>query len=245
MRVLLLGTTGYHPTDDRETACMLLPELGIAFDAGTGFFRVARHLTTPTLDIFLSHAHLDHVAGLTYFFSLMVERPQTKITVHGDEGKLNSIRDHLFAEDFFPARAPFDWRPATDTFTHSSGAVLRSFRLEHPGGSRGYRLEIGGKSMAYVTDTTARSGIDYIEHIRGVDLLLHESNFPSGQDELARKTGHSCLDHVARVAKEAQVKRAVLVHFDPLMAIPPADFDAARKIFSALEPGHDNLEVTF
>ena len=245
MRALLLGTTGYHPTDSRQTACVLLPDLGIAFDAGTGMFRVGRHLTTDTLDIFISHAHLDHVVGLTYFFTLLFERPGQKITVHGDAGKLASVRENLFAADFFPVKPTFTWQPLAPLTTLANGAKLRSFPLIHPGGSIGYRLEIEGRSLAYVTDTTACAGAEYIEQIRGVDLLLHECNFPNGQDELAKKTGHSCLDDVARVAAAAGVKRLVLIHFDPVLEVPAEQIEAARRIFPSIQAGSDNLELDF
>lgn len=65
MKLVLLGTTGYHPNRRRHTACMFLPEVGVVLDAGTGMFRVRDHLATSHLDIFLTHAHLDHVVGLT------------------------------------------------------------------------------------------------------------------------------------------------------------------------------------
>ena len=70
MQLLLLGTTGYHPNDRRQTPCLLLPERGVMLDAGTGLYRAARYLQTPHLDVFLTHAHLDHVIGLTYLFNV-------------------------------------------------------------------------------------------------------------------------------------------------------------------------------
>jgi ribonuclease BN (tRNA processing enzyme) len=243
MRVLLLGTTGYHPTDDRQTACVLLPDLGIAFDAGTGMYRVGRHLTTETLDVFISHAHLDHVVGLTYFFTLLYEKDVKRLTVHGDVTKLAAVRDNLFNEQFFPVKPVFHWEAVQPEMRLDSGPVLKSFPLIHPGGSLGYRMEHAGKSLAYVTDTTARVDAAYVEQIRGVDMLLHECNFPNGQDELAVKTGHSCLDDVARVAAAAQVKRLVLIHFDPVLEVPAAQIEAARKIFPSIEPGRDNMEL--
>ena len=39
MKLVLLGTTGYHANDRRQTACMLLPEIGVMFDAGTALYR--------------------------------------------------------------------------------------------------------------------------------------------------------------------------------------------------------------
>ena len=94
MKLLLLGTSGYHPCERRQTACLMLPEAGIVLDAGTGFFRVREHLATPTLDILITHAHLDHVAGLTYLLDTVAQRPLKRVTVHGAAGKLAAIREH-------------------------------------------------------------------------------------------------------------------------------------------------------
>ena len=44
MKLVLLGTTGYHPNDRRHTPCMVLPECGIALDAGTSMYRLGRYL---------------------------------------------------------------------------------------------------------------------------------------------------------------------------------------------------------
>ena len=56
MKLLLLGTTGYHPNDRRQTACLMFPELGVLLDAGSAMYRVSEYLQTPTLDIFITHA---------------------------------------------------------------------------------------------------------------------------------------------------------------------------------------------
>ena len=46
MKVALLGTGAYHPNERRHTACVMLPEIGVIFDAGTSFFRVTSRLKT-------------------------------------------------------------------------------------------------------------------------------------------------------------------------------------------------------
>src|SRR5687768_18228296 len=103
MKLLLLGTAGYHPSETRHTACLMLPEAGIVLDAGTGFFRVRKHLQTPTLDILLTHTHLDHVAGLTFLLSTTFEKPLERTTVHGAAEKLAAVREQLLSEHLFPA----------------------------------------------------------------------------------------------------------------------------------------------
>ncbi len=106
MRLVLLGTTGYHPNENGHTPCMLLPEAGVMFDAGTAIFLAPRLLATPTLDIFLSHAHLDHTIGLTYLFSVIHQHPLERVRVFGEAEKLAAIEEHLFSEFLFPARPP-------------------------------------------------------------------------------------------------------------------------------------------
>jgi ribonuclease Z len=246
MRLLLLGTTGYHPNDRRQTPCLLLPEYGVMLDAGTAVYRAAEYLKTSELDIFLTHTHLDHVIGLTFLFSVAQVHPLRRITVHAMPDKLAAIEKHLFAEALFPARPPFETRPLTESFSLPDGGRLRHFPLEHRGGSIGYRLDWPGHSMAYVTDTTADPKAPYVAEIRGVDLLVHECYFPDAQASLAQKLGHSHTSSVARVACQAGVKRLVLVHLDPLStADDPIGLDTARDIFPNTTLGEDRMELKF
>ena len=91
MKLHLLGTAGYHPNQRRHTACLMLPELGIVLDAGTAMFRVRDFLQTSRLDIFLTHAHLDHIVGLTYLLDVLYDKPMKQVTVYGAADKLAAI----------------------------------------------------------------------------------------------------------------------------------------------------------
>jgi ribonuclease Z len=245
MKLVLLGTGGYFPTARRQTACLMLPEIGVLLDAGTGMYRLGKHLQTDHLDIFLTHAHLDHIAGLTY---LLLLNPATlaRTTVHGDAVKLAAVRDHLFAEAIFPVPPAFKFEPLKGACPLTSGGTLTHFPLQHPGGALGFRLDWPDRSMAYVTDTTAAVGARYIEHIRGVDLLVHDSYFPCDKDDLPAITGHSSLAAVASLAAEAQIGRLVLAHIDPLCESDGAfDLDSARRTFERIEVAHDEMELEF
>ena len=104
MKLVLLGTGGYHPNERRHTPCMMIPQCGIMLDAGTATFRATEYLETSELDIFLTHAHLDHVVGLTYLFNVMRVHPLERVTVHAQPDKLAAVDEHLFAEALFPKK---------------------------------------------------------------------------------------------------------------------------------------------
>src|SRR5687767_7522399 len=113
MKLVLLGTGGYFPTTRRHTACFLLPEVGVVLDAGSGMCRLGDYLATDRLDVFLTHAHLDHVAGLTYLINVVPRDVLNRTTVRGDAAKLAAVREHLFATPIFPVQPPFRFEPLT------------------------------------------------------------------------------------------------------------------------------------
>jgi ribonuclease Z len=246
MKLVLLGTAGYHPSDQRQTACLMLPEQGIVLDAGTGMYRAAEYLVTERLDIFLTHSHLDHIVGLTYLFDVVRGRKVAPIKIHGATEKLSAIRAHLFSELIFPVIPPCQFEPFAGPVALDGGGQLEYFPLQHPGGTLGFRLEWPGHSLAYVTDTTARSDAAYVERLRGVDLLVHECNFSDDDAAFAEQTGHSWTSAVAQVAKKAGVGRLVLVHFNPLATeADPIGLSTARAIFPKTDLGHDRMTVEF
>lgn len=217
MKLHFLGTAGYHPTRTRNTACLMLPELGIVLDAGSGLFRARDLLCTPELQIYLTHTHLDHVVGLTYLLDVLHQRAVRQVKVFCDPEKQSAITEHLFHHRLFPVRPPFELADLMPGVQPAPGTGrLTVFPLKHPGGSLGFRFDWQGHSLAYVTDTTAAVDAAYLPHLRGVDLLVHECYFPDGYEDRAELTGHSCLTPVAEVARAAGVGQLVLVHLNPL-----------------------------
>ena len=241
MEVHLLGTGGYHPNESRHTACVMIPELGIVFDAGSSFFRVRNHITTKHLDIFLTHAHLDHVVGLTFLKDVLFEQDVSRVTVHGRSTKLRAVQEHLFHKAIFPAAPQFD-TAALEKVTQLSGNIrVASFDLDHPGGSVGFRLDTPGASLAYVTDTTKNG--NYLDEIWNVDLLIHECYFRDDYEQLALQTGHCCTRHATEIARQADVGMLVLTHINPLSEDEDPMLEAARKIFPDTLIGVDGMVI--
>lgn len=217
MKLHFLGTAGYHPNDQRQTSCMFIPEVALMFDAGTGLYRAMPLIVKGELDVLISHAHLDHVNGLTFFLDIVALTQLKKIRVYGESAKLDAIKEHLFAELLFPILPPIEWLPLEehDPKKLVGGGKLSWIHLEHPGGSVGYRIDWPKLSVAYITDTTSLPDSPYWKMVHGVDWLIHECNFTDSQQEFARLTGHSWSSAVLEHASKANVKRLILTHISP------------------------------
>lgn len=253
MRLIVLGSGGYHPSQSRHTLCQVVPEAGIILDAGTGFFRIGQYLDDRPWHIFLTHAHLDHIIGLTYYWSLAHDRSLGPIKVWGSEKTIEAVRRFLFSEPLFPKMPPYEFATILPGESlklvgagESGDCSVTSFPLSHPGGSQGYRFDWGDRALAYVTDTTVAARESYSKIVRGVDLLVHEAYFPPGYEELALQTGHVTSQQAAEVARACGVKRLLLVHVNPLCGdSDPVQLQQIREIFPNITIGEDEMILAF
>lgn len=244
MRVEFLGTGGFYPNERRHTTCVMLPEVGIVLDAGTGFFRVIPRLETSELDIFLSHAHLDHVVGLPFLLTALLSGKPARATIHATPQTLAAVQEHVFAQPIFPILPPYSFQPLSEKVSVQGQGTLSHRALGHPGGSIGFRIDWPGRSLAFITDTTVDGS--YTDFIDGVDLLIHECYFPDELSEVAAKTGHSSTTPVAELARKARVGRLCLIHLDPRRTdADPIGLGTARKIFRKTELAEDLMTVEF
>jgi ribonuclease Z len=242
MQLVFLGTGGFHPNERRHTAGVLLPELGLAFDAGTSAFRIAERMPQRDLQIFLTHAHLDHICGLTYLLVPLMENELLSCKVHGRMRVLDAVQRHLFAERVFPVLPRMEFVPLEESVALPDATITWT-KLKHPGGSVGYRVDCAdGSSLAYITDTYADGS--YLDFIRGVDLLIHECYFSDDQWHWCEPTGHSHTSQVAKLAREARVGGLYLTHIDPRRPDDdPVGLDDARAIFPETYLAEDLLKI--
>lgn len=223
MKLIPLGTNGYYPSHGRQTMAHLLVVDGAALllDAGTGVARLAEdrvreHLEgIETLDLLLTHYHLDHVVGLSILPGVSADRA---LRIHAPgpplvdadpaEALCRLIHPPLFPIPLSEFPMPVEIERLTGDRVTIAGLAVRLRRQEHPGGSVGVRL---GDALAYVTDTVADDAT--VELVAGVDLLLHEVWAEAGGEAAA--VGHSAADDVARIAVRAGVRRLMPVHHHP------------------------------
>lgn len=248
MRIEFLGTGGFHPNRRRHTACVLLPDAGIAFDAGTSAFRLVERLRSPDLHVFLSHAHLDHICGLTYLLVPLLTGQIRSCRVYATEAVHQAIDQGLLHESIFPIHPGFQKVMLESDKEYRIGDVWITHHplVSHPGGSRAFRCDWtennNSHSATYVTDTTVDG--TYTSFIRETDLLIHECNFADRMSQWCEKTGHSHTSQVAHLAREAAVGQLVLTHIDPQNPEDdPVGLETARSIFPRTVLAEDSMEI--
>lgn len=214
-----------------NTSCLevRVGERRYVFDAGTGIRALSQRLSSEEpmeAELFLTHFHWDHVQGFPFCGQLY--HPDTRVHVHGppqDGAGVASVMAGIMAPAYFPvpleALSPGvefvdgDTRPWTD-----GTAEVTALRVRHPGFTRGYRMDAGGASLAYVPDNEL-GGIDdgqyrrIVEWAAGVDLLVHDAMYDDDEYARYRGWGHSRVGDAVRLAEDAGARRLLLFHHAP------------------------------
>lgn len=203
----------------------------LIFDAGTGIRPLGNMLvqsgTTRGFDILLSHCHMDHIVGLPFFAPLFAENNVVRIwagnlqptcTVESTVRKIMNFP--LFPLQIEALKATIEFRDfhAGDSIELWQDVNLRTAPLNHPGGATGYRIEHGGRSVAYITDVDVGDGtLDpaLVALIKNVDLLILDTTYTDDELPSHRGWGHSSWQQGVRLADAASAGRLCLFHHDP------------------------------
>ena len=223
MELIPLGTNGFFSTGGRQTMSFLAldGETAVLLDAGTGVGRLlegqlaSRIAGCGRLEIFLSHYHLDHVAGLAFLSAVWGGGPVRILApgpplVDGDPSALDRlVAPPLFPKGLSDLSFPVEIRPYTEDL-ELAGRPARVRRQDHGGGSVGLRWN----GLAYCTDCRVDGGS--APFVRGSDLLIHEVWVTDEEaEDGANRDGHSTVGEVADLAAEAGIRRLLPVHHRP------------------------------
>jgi phosphoribosyl 1,2-cyclic phosphodiesterase len=203
----------------------------LILDAGTGLRRLGEMLAESAqpldLDLLLSHAHLDHIAGLPFFRPLF----QSGTTLRVWAGQTESVEDPetrvraVLTPPLMPdmaslIQARVSWRGVGPeaTLDLGDGISVRTAALDHPGGSIAFRIEWRGRILVYATDTghgdpeadAALRALCLGADVLIYDAMLLDEEFPGRTD-----WGHSTWRAGIRLADDASVRRLVLFHHAP------------------------------
>ena len=244
MKLIFLGTNGWYDTALGNTLSVLLDtdKAYIVFDAGGGFYKLDRYIKkNKPIIVLLSHFHLDHIIGL---HALAKFNFTQGIKVFGPKGvkKLfNTIINAPYSKSINNLKTKISVKEFSNNLKLS--VDIKYKELRHMGTCYGYRVSAENKVIAFCTDTGPCRNLDQLA--KGADILITESSLPPGI--IDNHWPHLNPQQAALIAKQAEVKKLFLVHFDAGVYLTNKDRDmaqsAARKIFKNTIAAKDGLSV--
>jgi phosphoribosyl 1,2-cyclic phosphodiesterase len=278
MKVEFWGVRGSIASPGAETAgvggntsCVevVCGKTRIILDAGTGIRRLGDSLLKSAMAgeagveaaLLLSHFHWDHIQGLPFFVPAYM--PSTKLTIVGGLNGVRSLPEvlaHQMQAPVFPVRldelrGELSFREVRPGDSFAIGeAVVRAAKLNHPGGVHAYRIEHGGKSVVYATDTEHYACVDpaLVALAEGADALIYDAQYtPEEYDGKKGPSkvgwGHSTFAAAAAVAEASRVGKLVLFHHDPRRtdAEVVGIEERARALFPDTVAAREGMRLSF
>jgi phosphoribosyl 1,2-cyclic phosphodiesterase len=213
----------------------------VILDAGTGIRALGNHLLTQANgtpiegDIFLTHAHWDHIQGLPFFAPIF--QKGNHFTIWGSASLQTSIdrvvRDQMnpvvFPVAFEDLNASIDFRKIHEgDRCEGTGYEVTAIDVQHPGGALAYRFAEPGtrdRAFVYVSDNELQPHARYasapewrqnlVEFARGATALVHDTTYTTAEYPNHRGWGHSTYRDAVELALEAVVGTLVLFHHEP------------------------------
>jgi ribonuclease BN (tRNA processing enzyme) len=243
MDAIVLGSGGWIPTSRRETCCALIRDgsQALVIDAGTGIQRLVENREllrgVESVDIVLTHFHLDHVVGLSYLPALGLPEPPVVWAAGRTLADLSaeSLLGRLLGAPFFSAPLSDIARAVreieTDKFEIGSFAIATRVQERHAEPTLAVRI---GDALTYCTDTAPDPG--NVGFAAGSRVLLHEAWYAQATSD---DGNHSAGGDAARIARDAGVERLVLIHVNPLQDSDDALAESAHAEFAGAEVAVD------
>ncbi len=266
VRVKFWGVRGSTPTPQVEnlgyggnTSCV---EIGtpagetLIFDAGSGIRNLGNEMmrraagAPQDVSLFLTHYHWDHIQGLPFFVPLFGAKNRVSFYTGLDSRPVRDVLEGQMSKPYFPigldqvaAQREFEVIPEGESKS-VAGCTVIPFPMNHPQGAAGYRIEVGRSVIVYATDYehgNAKLDSILLDHARDADILICDAQYTPAEYETHRGWGHSTWVNAAHVGREANAKRVVLFHHDPLHddAFMDAMVAEARTAFDG--PASDSI----
>jgi len=205
MQIKILGCSGGIGAHLRTTA--ILVDSDILVDAGTGVGDLPMDALLKIDHIFVSHAHLDHIALIPFLLDTVMGFREKPVTVHATAEVLAVLRTHVFNWKVWPdfnaipdAGKPFlqYHEIRLGEAVSIAGRKFTALPVDHVVPAVGYHLEGDGFSLVYTGDTSSCDALWLeVNRIENLRYLIIETAFSNAELELARLSKHLCPSTLA------------------------------------------------
>lgn len=203
----------------------------IIFDMGSGMYDLGQWILKQDrifkISIFVTHYHLDHIVGYPFFGPAW--NKDCVIDLHGGylepSGGIENFFTNTLYRPLFPislktmsAQVNYHDINSSQVIDLGNGLKIKSFDLNHPGGSLGYKLETPKGNFCYLTDHEHKPGEinqPLVNFAHKSKLVIYDSTYDD--DTFAPKIGwgHSSWQEAIRLKNLAEIEKIAIFHHDP------------------------------
>ncbi len=183
----------------QHLACFVVDDC-LAIDAGSLATGSDARQKKQIRDVVLTHAHLDHIAGLPLFIDDLFTRLAEPILVHATTEVIEILERDIFNWDVYPKfselrneiGAVLEYRP----FEIGEEFLVKHLRFKsvsvnHKVPSVGFIVSDGNTTFAFSGDTAETDDFwKVVNDEKKMDAILVECAFPNELDDLAETSHH-------------------------------------------------------
>lgn len=196
MNIEVLGCSGGIGKGLKTTS--FLVDHTLALDAGTGFEQLTMEQMLEIRYLLITHAHLDHIAGLPLMLSTIYDRHRHPIDIYALPEVIEALQRHIFNWTIWPdyTRLPEDnpiihlHEVAVGDQLHLSDKTVEVLPAQHPTPTVGYLIADAQSSFAFSGDNGRNPDLWPLLNQHQPDMLIIDVSFTDELDELAQLSGH-------------------------------------------------------
>lgn len=204
---------------------MLLDD-DILIDAGTGVADLSLTELSLIDRVFVTHAHLDHIASIPFLVDSVGGMRDKPLVVHGIQPTLDALREHIFNwriwPDFsqIPSREnPYLRYEAIDVGRRVTLGTrsITPLPAHHVVPAVGFHLDSGVASLVFTGDTTVCDELwEEVNRIPGLRYLIVETAFCNRERDLAIASKHLCPSMLEEELRKLKLRPEIFVtHLKP------------------------------
>lgn len=228
-KLIFLGVGNGGTLDLYNTCFDIQTEHGdFLIDTG-GSIEIINRLNKANVDykkisnIFISHAHTDHILGIFWLFKkisrlAMKGEISAKIKIYCNDEVYNAIREvskHILPNKLMDAiYGVVDFIVLSDGDKHKINGIEYTFFDINAKGAKQYGLEFinNGKKFVFLGDETANPNL--YSRIENADYVTHEAFCLDSEENIfhAYEKNHSTVKSVSETMNELNIKNLILYH---------------------------------
>lgn len=223
----LVDLVGYG----QNTTCVQVESQNqhLIVDAGSGIKTYNDYLATfdrerTSHHILMTHFHLDHIMGLTFFTPFFLNGHV--VHIYAVQPELQRMIRMLFSQPLFPV--PFESLSAKIVFhqlevykpTQIENFNVIPYKLDHPDDCYGFKISADGQVYSHAVDHESNRiekselGAD-AELFKNTNLVYFDAQYTESEMNEKKGWGHGTFQRAFKLCQNFQIPNIVLAHHDP------------------------------